>query len=76
MERSQWMHHFSFWLDSDRCPWRAVITSLVEFALSLCGVTSRDTRPKKKKHGLFLCFCACPGVILDIREGQPRPPSD
>ena len=20
--------------------------------------------------------CACPGVVLDIREGQPRPPSD
>ena len=22
------------------------------------------------------CFCACPGVVFDIREGQPRPPSD
>ena len=37
---------FSFsWLDTDGyIQGRAVITSLVEYALSLCGVTSRDTR--------------------------------
>ena len=28
------------------------------------------------KNTDFLCFCTCPGVLLDIREGQPRPPSD
>ena len=25
---------------------------------------------------IFLCFCACPGVILDIREVSADPPSD
>ena len=25
---------------------------------------------------VFLCRCVCPGVVLDIREGQPRLPSD
>ena len=27
-------------------------------------------KKKTKKHGLH---CACPGVVLDFREGQPRP---
>ena len=27
-----------------------------------------------KKTLTFSCFCACLGVVLDIREGQPRPP--
>ena len=28
---------------------------------------------QKKKHGLY---CACPGVVLDIRESQHQLPSD
>ena len=26
-----------------------------------------------KKTRTMLCFCACPGVVFDIREGHPRP---
>ena len=29
---------------------------------------------QKKKTRTFLCLCVCPGVVLDIREGQPQPP--
>ena len=29
---------------------------------------------QKSKTRTIMCFCACPSVVLDIREGQPRPP--
>ena len=33
----------------------------------------RPATPSPKKKTLtFLCLCACPGVVLDIREGQRR----
>ena len=49
MERSQFMDgalrcFHSHGLIQTAIQMRAVITSLVEYALSLCGVTSRDTR--------------------------------
>ena len=40
------------------------------------ALTKMTLSPKKKKTRTILCFYACPGVVLDIREGQPRPPSD
>ena len=49
--RMEWSMHgwcamlFSFsWLDTDGYPRACSDQSLVEYALSLCGVTSRDTR--------------------------------
>ena len=44
--------------------------------LSLVSLVASGRRRvhKKKKTRTFLCFCACPGVVLDIREGQPRHP--
>ena len=49
MERSQYMDgalccSHSHGLIHTAIQGRAVVTSLVEYALSLCGVTSRDTR--------------------------------
>ena len=47
---------------------------LPEFAV-LEGLTSqRFALSQKKKTLTFLCLCACPGVVLDIREGQRRAP--
>ena len=32
------------------------------------------TNKKNNTDYFILCFCACPGVVLDIWEGQPRLP--
>ena len=39
----------------------------------ISGVVFR-TPPSPFSQKNVMCFCACPGVVLDIREGQPRPP--
>ena len=42
----------------------------------LCLLASFLTFEKVNPGPLSECFCACPGVLLDIREGQRQPPSD
>ena len=41
-----------------------------EEGISYHPIGTRPPLPLPPQTQTFLCLCACPGVVLDIREGQ------
>ena len=55
-----------------------VVRRLVSRTIALWNqrLRSATLSPLPKNTDYFVLLCLPPGVVLDIREGQPRPPSD
>ena len=73
LSRWAWSAH---WLASNTC-------RLWDSSSRRDSINARRRRPlageaftPSQKTRTFLCFCVCPGIVLDIREGQPSAPSD